>query len=673
MASVLATSQLQELHYVSVALSGVQCLELINDGSKDPEKSKQRRKEKDMLGQDHTEIPFLDCKTGDNGKKDYNDAIVYTDRVKLWDENIVRYYESKGFHVDSRDLPGGIQRSIKDDSTQFVSITFYNNTGKFMVQPGSMQGQNIVNWLADFVLIKHILDTPKLPVETSTSPATTGKEGDRSKENSPDAPSQPIDSQTGTPLDNEVKPTKHPKGKRTKLKATGMTKSKNKQPTRRSHRLNSVPFSFQKEVADYEQQTQPSMKRAASSKPFVAAPKKQKLNVTTHQDHLDADVQHDIEDGYINLMIPCPPLPLGAKFHQRKFVVNNLLCYLQNKVDSSPFNVIVKITSDFYATEEIKEAKELLFKLITIPNFRKRRCIGPNKDRDDVSDMLKMLLCADLSDMPIFLALDINRLPPINGDSLDMSSILHKIEGMQTSIDLLSGSQNDLTDLVNSQMRNPTPPCDGEQSDSPLDDYSQTETLEDEPNPSKRTYRDALQQEKPVPATNQTYADAPVDSLVSGGMDRPDHVPVISRVITNSMYYNTSSNSQSGYQKKGRFSHGTEKRNNQMPQHSSQRDLVIGRGSAPGLQAARRQQGRPSQPNRVCSGVFVTNLSANTSALQVERYLKRETSYNVQVEKLDTRYNTYSSFYIRCKDPLRRQLLCPDVWPQDVKAKLYFS
>jgi hypothetical protein len=152
-------------------------------------------------------------------------------------------------------------------------------------------------------------------------------------------------------------------------------------------------------------------------------------------------------DGYINLQIPLPPMPLGYSYHRRAFIVNELLCYLQNKLDTS-FKILVKIVTDFYDQKDISAAKKLLFDNVksSDPRLRYRQCRGDNRSRQDVRDMIWLLLSAELTDTPIFLALDISRFPPLTGESQDMSSMLNSMEDMRNTLTLLTSSQKDLAD-----------------------------------------------------------------------------------------------------------------------------------------------------------------------------------------------------------------------------------
>ena len=115
----------------------------------------------------------------------------------------------------------------------------------------------------------------------------------------------------------------------------------------------------------------------------------------------------------MNLTILKPLYPQASSFHKHAFIVNELLCYIQNKMDTVPFDTLAKLTSDFYASDEFKQAKVLLFQLVSRPGHRFSQCIGPNKSLKDVREMLKLLLSCELSEVPIFLALDITRLLPM--------------------------------------------------------------------------------------------------------------------------------------------------------------------------------------------------------------------------------------------------------------------
>ena len=99
--------------------------------------------------------------------------------------------------------------------------------------------------------------------------------------------------------------------------------------------------------------------------------------------------------------------------------------------------------------------------------------------------------------------------------------------------------------------------------------------------------------------------------------------------------------------------------------------MTVGSGSAPGLRAVGNR--RTNIANRTCTGVFITRLLPNTTTSQLESYVKCETGEYVKAEKLPTRYETYSSFYIRCNGQLRTSLLDGRIWPVGTLVKPYMS
>ncbi len=79
------------------------------------------------------------------------------------------------------------------------------------------------------------------------------------------------------------------------------------------------------------------------------------------------------------------------------------------------------------------------------------------------------------------------------------------------------------------------------------------------------------------------------------------------------------------------------------------------------------------KPNRSCTGIFVTRLQPKCSTSQVATHIKDISGANTKPEKLQTKYDSYSSFYIRCNNQLRNSLMKPTSWPSGVMVKLFFD
>ena len=287
--------------------------------------------------------------------------------------------------------------------------------------------------------------------------------------------------------------------------------------------------------------------------------------------------------------------------------------------------------------------------------------------------MLKVLLSADLIDTPIFLALDTSRLPPVSSDTQDMSALLSSIEEVKSDLALLTGCQKELAEsqatlssLVHSN--NSVSPEEKQQKIPPLPSTQLPSTT------AEPTYSEALQSDTMLAVGRDDGCNyIETTELDADAYEEPAAIkqpPVFERTFTNSRHHSHKPASVGAHRKPGENLQGPAKP--RAHRTSAQGGIVFGKGTAPGLQAAQHPQ-HCSSNNRVCSGVFVTNLMPRTTATQMERYIKQETGHAVPVEKLQTRYNTYSSFYIRCEQPLRKELLSPFLWPDDTKVKLYFS
>ena len=79
-------------------------------------------------------------------------------------------------------------------------------------------------------------------------------------------------------------------------------------------------------------------------------------------------------------------MPLGSTYHKKSFIVNEVLCFVQNKINSEPKETIVNLGSSFYTAGEIKSAKQLLYESVPVANRRLKHHRGENKAKMDFED-----------------------------------------------------------------------------------------------------------------------------------------------------------------------------------------------------------------------------------------------------------------------------------------------
>lgn len=100
--------------------------------------------------------------------------------------------------------------------------------------------------------------------------------------------------------------------------------------------------------------------------------------------------------------------------------------------------------------------------------------------------------------------------------------------------------------------------------------------------------------------------------------------------------------------------------------------VITGSGSVSGIRSS-KYDSRPNKPNRVCTGLFVTRLHPRTTNRQIEDHVQKATGYAVRVEKLETHYQSYASFYVRADKNTREALFDASVWPKGSMVKLFFD
>lgn len=120
------------------------------------------------------------------------------------------------------------------------------------------------------------------------------------------------------------------------------------------------------------------------------------------------------------------------KCTQCNIVINELLCFVQNKIDVLDEESLVRLVVTAFSTLEINAAKELLFASVTttLRNVSRRK----NKEQKDVEDIICALKNTEPDNTPIFVAWQLHKLPPVTFNSLDATKILKDILLLQTEL-----------------------------------------------------------------------------------------------------------------------------------------------------------------------------------------------------------------------------------------------
>ena len=131
----------------------------------------------------------------------------------------------------------------------------------------------------------------------------------------------------------------------------------------------------------------------------------------------------------------------GGHTTECPLVINELLCFVIQKLDLLPPDSIVQLCKSYYDKKSIWSAKNELFEAVNRPDLcRLVKRKGPNAPVEDLKDVLKLLQMSPK--VPVrYVAGDLSRLPPITFNDIDVSTLLAKMEGMQAEVRLLKETQ----------------------------------------------------------------------------------------------------------------------------------------------------------------------------------------------------------------------------------------
>ncbi|XP_047997526.1 uncharacterized protein LOC125235128 [Leguminivora glycinivorella] len=117
-------------------------------------------------------------------------------------------------------------------------------------------------------------------------------------------------------------------------------------------------------------------------------------------------------------------------------VVDELLTFVQNKIDVMDEDSLCRICVSTFDEESIAKSKSLLFE--SIPTEKKkvarRNRNKSGKQRRDIEDIIGLFKGTDPELIPTFVARDLHLLPPVTFDHIDITDFLKKLTIMRAEI-----------------------------------------------------------------------------------------------------------------------------------------------------------------------------------------------------------------------------------------------
>lgn len=119
------------------------------------------------------------------------------------------------------------------------------------------------------------------------------------------------------------------------------------------------------------------------------------------------------------------------KCNNCNLVVNEVLSFIQNKMDVMDEESLVAVCASAFPEEDIKEAKSLLFESVSQRSVLRK---GDRKANKNLYDIITLLKETDPEEIPVFVARDLQKLPPVTFDHIDVTRLLKDIVLIQNEL-----------------------------------------------------------------------------------------------------------------------------------------------------------------------------------------------------------------------------------------------
>ncbi len=590
---------------------------------------KKRKQLKDEVSETCQDTPMMDMRMSKN-KLEFCDIVMRLSDLGAWQNAIHQFYGSES--VQMRSMLNGNKLIINRDETHFVTITLYTGTNRLMIQPADNQEKKLLAVLKDIPAIRAII----------------------------------------TQTDSEDKD--HSAGENVEIPS--LTNSMDEDFETYSDQISS-PESNAKVVLIEEGDNEHS-EPAAENMKVILPPRPPDTREARNE------LKPEVQEPLITVTRPV--------------YVNELLCFIQNRMQSLPVDNVIKLCMDFYTPEDITASKQMLFE--HTENYRPERSrlikrTGVNKNRDNLHDMVKVFLSIELSDIPSYAAVDLSKLPPLSAFDNDVIGLHREVESLKVNFNMVVNSQKDMTAMIK-RLSEPHHKSDAKyktQTDVSIqsDDMETTSDIDRQANQMRESTM-IQHTVSPPEVHGSSYETGDNSNSCSNSSDDTDNDEDLDEAPTQTegwmTYAGVAQRLSERMSKPIRTCYGNngEKSRHTRPTQKFYKEYhrttdkqygkqpIIGTGTFAGLKTVNQRSGNNSQgPNRSITGVFISRLHAKTSATKIASHVRHETNLSVNPEKLQTRYDHYSSFYIRCDNRERRTLMDIHMWPTGTLIKPYFS
>ena len=655
---------------------------------------KRKRKQlKEKVGAEFPDKPMLDQQSK-KGRLEFCDIVFTTENVNDWREAVKTFY--KKHTITEHRMEGGIQYAVTTKDNLQCKYAFYDNTKCVMIQPGDHSERKLMKTLKQFPEINSLRQQKREPTDKPCSSEQEAKE------------SPSIWGSSGE----------------TNAQCEGLV-------------VNLPPITRQALRAMKDKENS-SMQQVVGSEKIHAATQTSKT-----------------------------------------MYVDELLCYIRNRIDVLPTEHVIRHCLAFYNDEEIVLAQQKIFtdtKQHLPRSIRYIKHKGEKKSYNNVNDIIKLFHSMELCDIPMYVASDLTRLPPLTALDTDIIALHRKVEKLVDDmsmikecskgieeVTMLLKSQNTKSTVINTTTMANTfsqvQSCD--QLDTHSDKVEDSSITADsnpggipeviEPDSEEDSEEDSIDEDGYITLDEISICESERDEIDNARLDKANETidgPVsidhdnddtesdendtdsddeeseseendgsdsVTREITDTKEIehvfkdagNGNNTKQSvrqadgatvgvGYMKNSNSDHASKSRDewqkvpakkrrmSPKPQHQKatrssltpdpRNEVIRGKGRYDQkIKPASKHRDREEYANRSITGTFISRLSPKASAADIAVFVHRETGLTVRPERLQTKYQSYSSFFIRGNNRQRRTLMSEHLWPRGIIVKAFYE
>ena len=346
-------------------------------------------------------------------------------------------------------------------------------------------------------------------------------------------------------------------------------------------------------------------------------------------------------------------------------IFNDLLAFLWNKMGVCPRDPLLKATKDFYKLEDICSARELFHK--HVPNSSdKRRTM--HRKQDDILSALYLEFQGLPSDHElIFVALNLNNIPSVNLSNIDGATLVFKQNSLNETIEAIL-EENKLFREELSSIKTMLENSSAVPTLRHVAPVSEP-TLQPSRGPSSTNIdnvRGGVNSGQLIGATALNFSDA-LRNPPRGG----------SRLIR------TVSENRNSARRRLDTMGGTDLQpSQQIPRQEEGGNgwTTVHRNRPPRRRRDNTVTGTKSGnelgaiPKLKKCSIFVSRLNPSVSVAKILEFVKQIIDNSeCHVEKLNTKFDTYASFYVSCEDKFKEKLLDPVMWESGILVKPFYG